>query len=107
MHLCVYEASYLRCSTAVTPADVAKSANYNPKALQLDPEGNVNVHTGPVVTSFFGMLRRVHRIEVSAHYPDTPLFAPAYGAVQGWAGLYKGFSESAFILHFHRKFTRT
>lgn len=45
-------------------ADVAHLANYNPKALQLDPEGNVNVHTGPVVTSFFGMLRRVYRIEV-------------------------------------------
>ena len=50
----------------VAPSDVAHSANYNPKALQLDPEGNVNVHTGPVVTSFFGMLRRVYRIEVSA-----------------------------------------
>lgn len=48
-------------------ADVSPAANYNPKALQLDPEGNVNVHTGPIVTSFFGMLRRVYRIEVRRH----------------------------------------
>jgi len=46
-------------------------ANYNPRGLQLDDEGNVEPHTGPVVTSFFGMLARVKRIE-------------------GWAGLYKG-----------------
>ncbi|KAG0707328.1 mitochondrial carrier [Suillus ampliporus] len=46
-------------------------AHYNPKGLQLDSEGDVQPHTGPVVSSFFGMLRRVHRIE-------------------GWPGLYKG-----------------
>jgi hypothetical protein len=46
-------------------------ANYNPKGLQLDAEGGVQPHTGPVVSSFFGMIRRVHRIE-------------------GLAGLYKG-----------------
>ncbi|CCM03583.1 uncharacterized protein FIBRA_05720 [Fibroporia radiculosa] len=46
-------------------------ANYNPRGLRLDAEGNIEPHTGPVVTSFFGMLRRVRRIE-------------------GWAGLYKG-----------------
>jgi len=46
-------------------------ANYNPKGLQLDAEDGVQPHTGPVVSSFFGMIRRVHRIE-------------------GWAGLYKG-----------------
>ncbi|KAI0663600.1 mitochondrial carrier [Cubamyces menziesii] len=51
-------------------------ANYNPKALQLDPEGDVHVHTGPIVTSFFGMLRRVYRIE-------------------GFAGLYKGLMPNA------------
>lgn len=48
----------------VAHADVALTANYNPRALQLDTEGNVDVHTGPIVTSFFGMLRRVYRIEV-------------------------------------------
>ncbi|KAG9316572.1 mitochondrial carrier [Chiua virens] len=46
-------------------------AQYNPKGLQLDPEGDVQPHTGPVITSFFAMLVRVHRIE-------------------GWPGLYKG-----------------
>jgi len=46
-------------------------ANYNPKGLQLDAEGGAQPHTGPVVSSFFGMIRRVHRIE-------------------GWSGLYKG-----------------
>ncbi|KIM75490.1 hypothetical protein PILCRDRAFT_827198 [Piloderma croceum F 1598] len=46
-------------------------ANYNPKGLRLDAEGGVQPHTGPVVSTFFGMLKRVYRIE-------------------GWAGLYKG-----------------
>ncbi|EMD37377.1 hypothetical protein CERSUDRAFT_114050 [Gelatoporia subvermispora B] len=55
----------------LTGAVVRLRANYNPKGLQLDPEGNVEPHTGPIVTSFFGMLRRVKRLE-------------------GWAGLYKG-----------------
>ena len=39
-------------------------AHYNPKGLQLDSEGDVQPHTGPVISSFFGMLRRVYRIEV-------------------------------------------
>jgi len=39
-------------------------ANYNPKGLQLDPEGGAQPHTGPVVRSYFGMMRRVYRIEV-------------------------------------------
>ncbi|KAF8070495.1 hypothetical protein FPV67DRAFT_1412812 [Lyophyllum atratum] len=46
-------------------------ANYNPKALRLDPEGGAQAHTGPVIHSFFGMMTRVYTIE-------------------GWAGLYKG-----------------
>jgi len=46
-------------------------ANYNPKGLQLDAEGGVEAHTGPVVTTYFGMMRRVLKIE-------------------GWAGMYKG-----------------
>lgn len=55
----------------LTGALVRLRANYNPKGLQLDDEGNVEPHTGPVVTSFFGMLARVKRIE-------------------GWPGLFKG-----------------
>ncbi|KAG1765319.1 mitochondrial carrier [Suillus occidentalis] len=50
-------------------------AHYNPKGLQLDSEGGVQPHTGPVISSFFSMLRRVHRIE-------------------GWPGLYKGLMPS-------------
>ncbi|KAJ3988548.1 hypothetical protein F5890DRAFT_1570993 [Lentinula detonsa] len=54
-------------------------AQYNPSGLQLDDEGAPQPHTGlscslsgPVVTSYFAMMKRVYRIE-------------------GWAGLYKGF----------------
>ena len=39
-------------------------ANYNPKGLQLDAEGGVQPHTGPVVRSYFAMAGRVYRIEV-------------------------------------------
>ncbi|KAF5393436.1 hypothetical protein D9757_000636 [Collybiopsis confluens] len=46
-------------------------ANYNPKGLQLDSEGNAQPHTGPVITSYFAMFKRVYQIE-------------------GWSGLYKG-----------------
>ncbi|PBK81942.1 mitochondrial carrier [Armillaria gallica] len=46
-------------------------ANYNPKGLQLDPEGGAQPHTGPVIKSYFGMMKRVYQIE-------------------GWPGLYKG-----------------
>ena len=49
-------------------------ANYTPKGLQLDGEGGVQPHTGPVVNSYFAMFARVRRLE-------------------GWLGLYKGFSE--------------
>ena len=48
----------------LTGALVRVRANFNPKSIQLDAEGNVEPHTGPVVTSFFGMLARVKRIEV-------------------------------------------
>jgi hypothetical protein len=41
-------------------------ANYNPKGLQLDPEGVVQPpHTGPIV-SFLGMFKRVYMLEVRA-----------------------------------------
>ncbi|KAG5639391.1 hypothetical protein H0H81_002923 [Sphagnurus paluster] len=38
-------------------------ANYNPKALRLDPEGGAQAHTGPVIHSYFGMMLRVYKIE--------------------------------------------
>jgi len=39
-------------------------ANYNPKALRLnDPEEGVQAHTGPIVSTFVGMMRRVYKIE--------------------------------------------
>ncbi|EEB97682.1 hypothetical protein MPER_02951 [Moniliophthora perniciosa FA553] len=47
-------------------------ANYNPKGLQLDAEGGAQPHTGPIIQSYFGMMKRVYIIE-------------------GWNGLYKGF----------------
>ncbi|KAK0226211.1 hypothetical protein IW262DRAFT_1360454 [Armillaria fumosa] len=46
-------------------------ANYNPKGLQLDLEGGAQPHTGPVIKSYFGMMKRVYQLE-------------------GWPGLYKG-----------------
>lgn len=48
-------------------------ANYTPKGLQLDGEGGLQPHTGPVINSYFSMFARVKRLE-------------------GWLGLYKGFS---------------
>lgn len=39
-------------------------ANYTPKGLQLDGEGGVQPHTGPVVSSYFAMIKRVKRLEV-------------------------------------------
>ncbi|KAH8828039.1 mitochondrial carrier domain-containing protein [Flagelloscypha sp. PMI_526] len=46
-------------------------ANYNPKALRLDAEGEAQAHTGPVIESYFAMFVRTWKIE-------------------GWPGLYKG-----------------
>jgi len=61
----------LAVSVPFAGALVRVRANYNPKSLQLDEEGVVQPYTGPQITSFFGMLARVKRIE-------------------GWPGLYKG-----------------
>lgn len=61
----------LLITVPITGALVRLRANYNPKSLQLDDEGVVHPYTGPQLTSFFGMLFRVKRLE-------------------GWAGLYKG-----------------
>lgn len=58
----------LLITVPLTGALVRLRANYNPKGLQLDDEGNAEPHTGPVVTSFFSMLGRVKRIEVGQKY---------------------------------------
>lgn len=54
----------LSITVPVTGALVRLRANYNPKGLQLDEEGVVHPYTGPQLTSFFGMLARVKRLEV-------------------------------------------
>ncbi|KAH0827823.1 mitochondrial carrier [Lanmaoa asiatica] len=54
-------------------------AHYIPKNLQLEPEGDVQLHTGPVITSFFAMLVRVYRIE-------------------GWPGLYRGLMPTLLLI---------
>ena len=48
---------YLAIAIPLNGALVRLRANFNPKAIQLDAEGNVEPHTGPIVTSFFGMLK--------------------------------------------------
>ena len=48
----------------LTGAVVRLRANYNPRHVQLDPEDGEQLRTAPVVTFFFAMLARVHRIEV-------------------------------------------
>ena len=59
----------LAVTVPLTGALVRLRANFNPRSIQLDAEGNVEPHTGPIVTSFFGMLARVKRIEVRAIQP--------------------------------------
>jgi hypothetical protein len=39
-------------------------ANYSPKSVHLDQDGGLEPHVGPVVTSYWAMLKRVKRIEV-------------------------------------------
>ena len=39
-------------------------AHFTPRGLQLDAEGGVQPHVGPVISGYFGMLMRVKRIEV-------------------------------------------
>lgn len=65
----------------LTGALVRFRAHYNPKGLQLDPEGGVQPHTGPVITSFIAMLMRVYRIEVRCAFSchlRTPLNLPRF-----------------------------
>ena len=72
----------------LTGALVRLRAHYNPKGLQLDPEGGVQPHTGPVITSFFAMLGRVYRIEVRiatllrSSYNDEPVIFENAGMVR-------------------------
>jgi hypothetical protein len=61
----LFLAVFLLITVPLTGALVRLRANYNPKGLQLDPEEGVQPHTGPVVTSFFVMLSRVRKLEVS------------------------------------------
>jgi hypothetical protein len=72
-------------------------ANYNPKGLQLDAEGGAQPHTGPVVSTFFGMLKRVYRIEVSV-IRFQYFWSKLPPLLQGWAGLYKGLSMPSFTV---------
>ena len=77
----------------ITGALVRLRANYNPKGLQLDDEGVVHPYTGPQLTSFFGMLSRVKRLEVRPRWilvTDTLIHMLS---LQGWPGLYKGLSK--------------
>jgi hypothetical protein len=62
-------------------------ANYNPKGLQLDAEGAATPHTGPVITSYFSMFRRVWRLEVCARcscYKRSHLYVRVLAGM-GWA----------------------
>jgi hypothetical protein len=61
----IFLAIFLLITVPLTGALVRLRANYNPKGLQLDPEDGVQPHTGPVITSFFLMLSRVRKLEVS------------------------------------------
>ena len=47
----------------IVGSNVTGTANYNPKLVQPDSETPIQ-QSGPVVSSVFGMLRRVYRIEV-------------------------------------------
>lgn len=66
------EISLLISTLAVTMAVVVPfsgvlvrfRANYNPKRVALDIEGNATPHTGPVIRSYFAMMKRVYQIEV-------------------------------------------
>ncbi|KIM30640.1 hypothetical protein M408DRAFT_328179 [Serendipita vermifera MAFF 305830] len=51
-------------------------ANYTPRSLHLDQEGQPEPHAGPVISNYFAMLFRIKRIE-------------------GWSGLWKGYMPSA------------
>jgi hypothetical protein len=56
----------LGISVPLAGALVRFRASYNPRGLALDAEGGATPHTGPVVNSYLGMLKRVYTIEVCA-----------------------------------------
>lgn len=75
-------------------------AHYNPRGLRLDPEnqeGEVHPNTGPVISSFFGMLRRVQKLEVcNPHIIRRHPLIEQHS--QGYSGLYKGLSMQPIII---------
>lgn len=73
-------------------------ANYTPKGLQLDGEGGLQPYAGPIINPYFGMLRRVKRLEVSRCEILRMLVQciNSYLDLQGWSGLYKGLSTRYF-----------
>jgi hypothetical protein len=54
----------LAISVPLSGALVRFRASYNPRGLALDAEGGATPYTGPVVNSYFGMIKRVYAIEV-------------------------------------------
>ncbi|PVF94049.1 hypothetical protein CPB86DRAFT_766452 [Serendipita vermifera] len=66
----------LLISVPLSGALIRFRANYTPKGLQLDSEGQPQPHVGPVVSNYFAMLLRIKRIE-------------------GWPGLWKGYMPGA------------
>jgi hypothetical protein len=55
----------LAISVPLTGTLVRFRASYNQRGLALDAEGGAQPFTGPVVNSYFGMMARVYRIEVT------------------------------------------
>jgi hypothetical protein len=56
----------LAITVPLTGVLVRFRASYNPKGLALDADGAAQPFTGPVVNSYFAMMRRVYRIEVQS-----------------------------------------
>lgn len=65
----------LSVSVPLSGTLVRYRASYNPRGLALDAEGGATPHTGPVVNSYFGMMKRVYNIEVCT-LPQRAGFAP-------------------------------
>lgn len=88
----------LAVSVPLSGTLVRYRASYNPRGLALDAEGGATPHTGPVVNSYFGMLKRVYQIEVP-FLPFLSMFQRSLAdltlSLEGWPGLYKGLSTSS------------
>lgn len=65
----------LSVSVPLSGTLVRYRASYNPRGLALDAEGGATPHTGPIVNSYFGMMKRVYQIEVGSLH--VPLVIPA------------------------------